>query len=312
MRKKSLFVVFALFFISSFSIYAQTEPATQSSGGGIDWFQVIIVTGYLLGVFILLPIVIYTNMKEKLFSPNAENSESVQIIENLSEEERNNRAISILEKIEEKLTPFTADNGENMITITSGKQAKFVKEGLDYINVHLVPTNLDAIARAEEFAAVYADRTQRAFTGSNWVIGCSLGVGILVFMMAGISTFIFIHFLGLVFYVLASRTTMYTLEKRMKYFGRSGGIIGSILSGLFVGNGVKYYVKNSSGYVKRDWETEGQMAIFGLVLLFIAAMILGFFAAFLGVINALLNYSTSYLLPFKPKVDWFETNFALN
>jgi len=105
---------------------------------------------------------------------------------------------------------------------------------------------------------------------------------------------------------------MYTLEIRMKYFGRSGGIIGSILSGLFVGNGVKYYVKNSSGYVKRDWETEGQMAIFGLVLLFIAAMILGFFAAFLGVINALLNYSTSYLLPFKPKVDWFETNFALN
>jgi len=312
MRKNSLLVVFILLLFSCLTIYAQVEPAETSSGGGIDWFEVIIITGYLLGVFILLPVVVYTNLKEKLFSPTTENSEEVQIIENLSEEERNNRAVSILEKIEEKLTPFTADNGENMITITSGKQARFVKEGLDYINKHLVPTDADVTARVEEFSAVYADRTQRAFTGSNWVIGCSLGVGILMFMMAGISTFIFIHFLGLVFYFLSSRTTMYTLEKRMKIFGRSGGMISSILSGLFIGNGVKYYVKNSSGYVSRDWETEGQMAIIGLVILLIAAMILGFFAAFLGVINAILNYSTSYLLPIKPKGDWFETNISLS
>ncbi|MBU0473536.1 MAG: hypothetical protein KKF62_05185 [Bacteroidetes bacterium] len=312
MRKNSLLVVFILLLFSCLTIYAQVEPTETSSGGGIDWFELIIITGYLLGVFILLPIVVYTNLKEKLFSPTNENSEEVQIIENLSEEERNNRAVSILEKIEEKLTPFTADNGENMITITSGKQARFVKEGLDYINKQLVPTNADVIARVEEFSTVYADRTQRAFTGSNWVIGCSLGVGILFFMTAGISTFIFIHFLGLVFYFLSSRTTMYTLEKRMKILGRSGGMISSILSGLFIGNGVKYYVKNSSGYVSRDWETEGQMAIIGLVILLIAAMILGFFAAFLGVINALLNYSTSYLLPIKPKGDWFETNISLS
>ena len=92
MRKNSLLVVFILLLFSYLTIYAQVEPAETSSGGGIDWFEVIIITGYLLGVFILLPVVVYTNLKEKLFSPTTENSEEVQIIENLSEEERNNRA----------------------------------------------------------------------------------------------------------------------------------------------------------------------------------------------------------------------------
>lgn len=313
MRKNSFFIV-VLFLLGSFlTIYAQTaEPVKPTSSGGIDWFEVTIVTGYLLGVFILLPIVIFTNLKEKLFSLTDTNSSEIQPIENLSEEERNNRARLILEKIESKMTSFTADNGENMVTITKGKQAKFIKEGLDYISKNLVPTDSDIIQRVNEFAAVYADRTQRAFTGSYWIIASSIGVGLLLYSTGGITTFLFIHFLGLVFYILSSRSTMYTIEKRMKMFGGFGGFLGGIMTGLLIGNGTKYYLKYSDGSVKRDWETEGQMAIMGLVILIIIAMLLGFFAAFLGVINSLLNYSTSYLLPFKSKEDWFEKNIALS
>jgi len=309
MRKNVLQIV-VLSLVSYLSIYAQAETVEPASKG-IDWFELIIVTGYLLGVFILLPIVIFTNLKEKLFTKTSENESEVQVVEGLSEDERNERAVLILEKIEDTLTPVQSEEGESLITITSGKQARFVKQGLDYINKQLLPSNPDVIARANEFAEVYNDRTKRAFTGSKWIIGCAAAVGILLFSTAGITTFLFIHFLGLLFYILSSRTTMYTLEKRMNLFGRSGGMVGSIMTGLFLGNGVKYYVTNSSGYRRRDWETEGQMAIIGLVILIVVAMILGFFAAFLGVINSLLNYSTSYIIPFKKDDKWFETNFAL-
>ncbi len=165
------------------------------------------------------------------------------------------------------------------------------------------------IARINEFSEVYADRAKRAFTGSKWVIACSAGVGALFLYSAGISTFIFIHFLGLLFYILSSRTAFYTIEKRMERFGGGSGVLGSIMTGLFLGNGVKHYIRDSSGYRRRDWETEGQMAIIGLVIMIFVALLLGFFTAFLGVINTFLNYSTSFVIPFKSNDDWFERNF---
>ena len=197
-----------------------------------------------------------------------------------------------------------------MVTITTGKQAKFMKRGLDYINKKLSPTNTEVIERVNEFATVYEDRARRAFTGSNWIIVCSVGVGVLLFLISGISTFIFIHLLGLLFYILSSRTTFYGIDKRMDYFGITGGIIGSIMTGLFLGAGTKYYIKESGSSWKRDWETEGQMAIIGLFIMLIVAMILGFFAAFLGIINFVLNYSTSFLLPFKSDEDWYAKKFG--
>jgi hypothetical protein len=309
MRKKSILTLLTIL-LSSILLFAQTE-AEPSSSGGIDWFQLTITVGYLLGVFVLLPIVIYTNMKEKLFDSSVDGAENVKIIEGLSEEERNERAAQILEKIEENLTAYKAEDGTDMVTITKGKQARFMKQGLDYINKNLLPTDSTVLERVKVFSDVYADRTRRAFTGSKWIIGCSAAVGILFVWTAGISTFIFIHFLGLLFYILSSRTAFYTIEKRMSRFGGNSGILGKILTGLFIGNGVKYYVSQGGGPWKRDWQTEGEMALFGLLLMIFVAFLLGIFAAFLGVINTFLNYSTSYLIPFMPNNDWYEKNFLV-
>ena len=295
---------------SNIFLFAQTD-VEPSSSGGIDWFQLIITVGYLLGVFVLLPIVIYTNMKEKLFDSSADGAENVKVLEGLSEEERNERASQILIKIEENLTSFKAEDGTDMVTITKGKQAMFMKQGLDYINKYLLPTDTGVIERVKVFSDVYADRTRRAFTGSKWIIGCSAAVGILFVWAGGITTFIFIHFLGLLFYILSSRTTFYTIEKRMSRFGGSTGLLGKILTGLFIGNGVKYYVKSGGGSWKRDWQTEGEMALFGLILMIFVALLLGIFAAFLGVINTFLNYSTSYIIPFKSDNDWYEKNILV-
>ena len=197
-----------------------------------------------------------------------------------------------------------------MITITKGSQARFMKRGLDYINKHLLPTDLGIQERIDEFTKVYKERTKRVFTGSYWIIACSVGVGLLMLFTGGISTFIFIHFLGLLFYVLSSRTTMYGIEKRMNYFGGGTGLIAGIMTSLFLGNGVKHYVREGSGPWKRDWEAEGQMALFGLVILFVVAMFLGFLAALLGVFNFVINYSRSYLLPYKNEKTWYAEHFA--
>lgn len=306
--RKHLVLISALLLLSAVSIFAAGEAVTTQEKS-IDWFQLLITIGYLGGTFLLLPVVIYTNLKEKLFVRNSDNEEEVQLVEGLTEEERNNRAALILDDIGKKLTPFQLEDGEDMISITSGKQAKFMKRGLDYIKKKLTPTNTEIIERVDEFTGVYEDRTRRAFTGSKWVIGCSAAIGLLFLFTMGFSGFMVIHFLGLLFYILSSKTTFYGIEKRMKYFS-GGNFISSFMKGLFLGDGVKYYVKTGGGPWRRDWETEGQMAMIGLMFMLIAAMILGFFAAFFGVINFFLNYSTSFLLPFKSDDAWYVKNFS--
>ena len=307
MRKHFIFI--AVLVLLSTTVLFATDATDGASSRGPDWFTILVTVGYLGGTFILLPVVIYTNLNEKVFRPSTKNQEEVQPIESISQDERNNRAALILDEIGEKLTPYQSEDGADMITITNGKQAKFMKRGLDYINKKLVPTDAAVIDRINEFTAVYEDRTQRAFTGSKWVIGSSAALGILLLFTIGFSGFIVIHFLGLTFYVLSSKTTFYSIEKRMKYFSGSN-LISSIMSNLFLGDGVKYYVKHGNGPWQRDWETEGQMAMIGLMFLSIAALILGFFAAFLGVVNFFINYSTSFLLPFRTDDHWYMENFA--
>ena len=305
---KKWIILSLLFVFVTIAAFAQEE--TTKSSGGIDWVQVVFAGSYLLGVFLLLPLVVYTNLKEALFVPKEGVQEGIEPIEGLSVDERNERSAEILDKIGSRLTPYTDENGEELITITNGSQSKFMKKGLDYINMHLMPSDQELISRIQEFTEVYKNRTERVFTGSKWVIGCAIGVGVLILLTAGFTSFIIIHTLGVVFYLLSSRTTMYGIEKRMKYFGSGSGMIAGIMSALFIGNGVKYYKKHGGGSWQRDWETEGQMALVGLLILLFVAIILGFFAAFLGVINFFMNYSQSFILPFNKGGDWYEENFG--
>jgi hypothetical protein len=195
--KTATATLFSLFFASV--LFANdTAEASASSGGNIDWFQIIISAAYLIGVFILLPIVVYTNHKAKLYNPSGDD-EGVQVTEDLDEETRNERSEEILIAIENKLTAFTDENGEEMITITKGRQARFMKNGLDYINKVLKPTNADLRTRVDEFAEIYNIRTKRVFTGSKWIIGASIGVGVLMLFTGGVSTFIFRNCLSFTF-----------------------------------------------------------------------------------------------------------------
>lgn len=307
MKKKIYITVFFAF--TGMMLLAANEPETATSGGGIDWVQTIFAGSYIVAVFLLLPIVVYTNLKEGVFIPGEDDDEQIKPIEGLSDEERNQRTRQILEEIDNKLTPYKNEDREELITITKASQARFMKHGLDYINKRLQPGDPDLLKRVDDFIDIYQNRTQRVFTGSNWVLGCAIGVGVFIVLIAGFTSFLIIHALGILFYYLSSRTTMYGLEKRMEYFGKVPKVLSGIMNSLFIGNGTKYYVRSGGGPWERDWETEGQMALFSMVILLFAAMILGFFAALLGVLNFLMNYSRSYVLPFGTLDDWFKNNF---
>lgn len=290
LKKASKFIIFT--FIFGVLLFAAPDEVKKKS---FDWFQFLFTFGYLAGVFVLLPIILYTRSKEKLIKPDG----NEQSIDGLDENERNTRSQKILTKIENSLTPYQSEDGEEMITITKAKQAKLVKNGLDYINTKLLPTDENIIDRTKEFERVYEDRIDRAFTGSKWIIACSVGFGVLMFVTAGFQMFLVIHILGLIFYILSSRATMYSIEKRAELFGSKDGAIGGIMSSLFLGDGTKYYVKHGSGPWKRDYETEFSMSIVGLLALFVIAFFLGAFAALMGVINFVINYSGNLILPFK-------------
>ena len=298
-----------LLFVTKAIVFAQDTASTSANTGisGGDIFETIIIAGYLIGVFVLLPWVIYTNTKEKLGVLEEENNSGYQSDSSLSEEERNKRASLILEEIEKKLTPIEED-GQSLVTITKGSQARFVKKGIDYIQKKLNPTDPEIRSRTKEFISVYNNRTKRVFTGSKWIIGFAAGLGIIFFYQMGFKAFVFIHTLGAVFYVLSSRTPIYILEKRMKLFGGSG-IVSAIFGSLLLGSGTKYYKVYSDGTRERDHESEFQGTVVYLFLMAIVGMISGFLAAALGVVNFLLNYMNNALIP--GKLDtWYEKNFT--
>ncbi|MFW5707900.1 MAG: hypothetical protein ACOC12_08270 [Bacteroidota bacterium] len=306
MKSKTITLLTALSLIS-IPLFANT---TESSGGGFDYFSFFIAAGYLLGVFVLLPLVLYTNFNEKIIDPREGNPDKLKLLEDLTEEERNERAVSILQRIEEKLTPVTDEEGNEMITITNGAQSRFTKRGLDYILTRLNPTDQDILDRVDEFKEVYKQRSKRIFSGSYWIIACAAGLGLLFIYTGGLSFFVVIHWLGLLFYILSSRITIYGAEKRLKWLGGlSTGIIAGIMGGLFGSFDTKHYNVYSSGRRERDYNSELSGSMITILLLAVVAMIIGFLTALMGVINFLWNYTHSFLLPFKNCDQWYATNF---
>lgn len=288
---------------------SKSEQARETT---TDWFSLVIALAYLLGVFILLPLVIYTNMNEKIFSPDENNH--VELVDGLDQEQRNQKAVEILEGIEAQMSNITDDEGNEYVTITSGKQAIHTKMGLDYINKRLDPSDEDIKNRVTEFTEVYIDRTKRVFTGSKWIIGCAIGIVVLLgFIDIGMlfSFFILLHLLGLVFYYLSSKTPLYALEKRLETFGTLKlGAVGGILTGLFAGFAAKEYVSVNGGAWKRDHEGEFNSSMVLILIIAVVAMFIAFMVALFGIINFLINYSTSFLSPMKKEDKWYAEKYA--
>ncbi len=123
MKTQKLIAV-ALLFGSSLAGYAQEVAETaEKTSGGMPWEEIIFGT-FLLATILFVPMVIYTNIKEKL---NLEPDES-DPLQALSDEERNERAMFILDEVDQKLTHFESEEGEDMITIEKWCTSKIFKK----------------------------------------------------------------------------------------------------------------------------------------------------------------------------------------
>jgi hypothetical protein len=282
------------------------KTATESGLSGGDIFEFLLGAGYMLGVFVLLPWVVFTNVKEKL---NPGSTENATPDSRLTEEDRNVRATEVLDEIYKRLTSIQED-GEELVTITKGSQARFMKNGIEYIKQNLQPTDAEVKDRISEISTLYENRTQRIFTGSKWIIISATGLLALFLWTGGVSTFLFIHALGIVFYVLSSRTPIYILEKRMNLFGGGNSFAGSIFGGLFIGAGAKHYNLYSDGTKERDYSSEFTGGAVYFLLIVVVAMFMGFMAAALGVVNFLMNYMNNAVIPGKLE-SWYEKAFAV-
>jgi hypothetical protein len=317
MRK---FLLLAVLFISMVIIPASAQTETEETvqqteqtetpkrEKSIDWFSVIVAGSYMIGVLVLLPLVVYTNMNEKIKEPTGEPPSS------LDEDQRNEKAEELLDHVESKLTRYLNEEGTEMVTIDKGSQARLMKRTLDYINVYLAPTDPDVLDMVHENTLLYNQATERKYTGSNWVLGSAIGIvvlmGVIDFSML-FSTFILMHGLGIAFYFLSSRAPMYVINKRLNRFGGTKlGIIGTVMGGIFAGSATKYYVSHNGGAYERDWETEGNMAFATLFIVFVVAMLVAFLVAFFGVLNFFLNYSTTFLSPLDNEEKWYNRTFG--
>lgn len=279
-----------------------------------DWFTLIIALAYFSGVFVLLPLVIYTNLNEKIFKATDQNQEKIQVVDGLDDSTRNAKAVEILQSIEAKMSKISDDEGTEFVSITNASQARYTKMGLDYILTRLNPSGEDIKARISELSDVYAKRSKRVYTGSNWILGCA--IGLIVFL--GIidtsllfSSFILLHVLGIVFYYLSSRTALYALEKRIEYLSSGKlGIVASVFSGLFVGLAAKEYVKTNGGPWVRNYGGELTSSGIILIIMFVVAMFISFLVALFGILNFVVNYSKSFITPFNKADKWYEETFG--
>lgn len=278
-----------------------------------DWFTLIIAIGYLLGVFVLLPLVIYTNLNENIFVPTGNNEDKILVLEGLNDIDRNDKAMEVLQSIESKMSSISDEEGTEFITITNASQARYTKMGLDYILTRLNPNDEAVKARVAELTDVYTKRTKRVYTGSNWILGCAVGMIVFFGFIDSsmlLSSFMFLHVLGIVFYYLSSRTPLYALEKRIDYLSSGKlGFVASIFSGLFVGLAAKQYVKTNGGPWLRDSGAELTSSGIILIIMFVVALFISFMVALFGILNFAANYSKSFITPFNKVDKWYEETY---
>lgn len=287
------------------------ETVVEKSEGGdssIDWFEMAVATGYLLGVFVLFPAVLFLNVKEGLYDPEVSANAPEPL--DLELAEREERASVILDQIVSGWGDVETEEGGTVRTITTRKEALKTHAGLDYIRKYLVPVDESILERVKELEGVYEERTRRIFTGSNWVLGAAVLTAVLFYLTAGFKTFLLIHVLGIAFYYFSSKTPAYILERRLALLGSMPGMISGVMGGLAAGAATRHYVRENGGAWKRDWESEGQMGMMVILLVAVASLFLGFLAAFLGVLNFFLNYMGTFFYPWKSIEERYRSQFA--
>jgi hypothetical protein len=286
-----------------------TMKSTPTSGsksssegfGFFDLLELLMVVGYLAGVFVLLPLVVLTNIAERTV-PRAPVAEGITPGEDFTDDDM--QARDMMDSLANELPDAEDEDGSTYKTITSGSQVRKARNVLVEISKNLHLTNAGVLGQFDALRELYQVRSRRVYTGSFWVLACAAIMLVLFYFSGpgGIQTFMVIHLLGMIFYTLASRTPIYLLEKRTSRLS-AGGFMGAIIGGvLFSNTSTRYYNVYSDGHKERNYEHEAGSTIFGFILLAVLVIFCGFLIGVFGVISFIMNYSTSIQLPFKLKL----------
>jgi len=200
----------------------------------------------------------------------------------------------------ENLSDTELEDGSAAKTVTTGRQAKMLRETLLEIAATLKPINQAVIARFNSMRELYLVRSSRVFTGSYILIGCAILILIVYFWSSQghITRFLVFHILGMTFYILASRTPRYLLEQRAK---RSSGM--SMWSIIFAGvlhadANTEYYRVYSDGRREIDHSQHATNFVLRIIFTIVLAMVFGMLIGFIGVFTFIRNYGSSVLIPF--------------
>jgi hypothetical protein len=277
-------------------------PGPKSSSkefGFFDLLELLMVVGYTIGVFVLLPLVILTNIAERTV-PQAPVAEGITPGEEFTDDDT--QARDMMDQLADELPDAENEDGTTYKTITSGSQARKARNVLVEIGKNLHLTNTGVLEQFDALRELYQVRSRRVYTGSFWVLACAAAILVLFYYSGpgGIDAFMVIHLLGMIFYTLASRAPVYLLEKRSHRLS-TGGLMGAVIGGVLFSS-TRYYNVYSDGHKERNYEQEAGNTLFGFLLMAVFVIFCGFLIGVFGVISFIMNYSTSIQLPFKLKL----------
>lgn len=344
--KKNIFIktLLTLLFIIYVSVVALAQSNQPNALDGVDdhivdseitsedqiekkdsYLEIILGGGLTLVFLSLFGVIFYTNKNEKILTSDNSSYINREDSEVLTEEERNENAQKILELIEGELTMIEDEEGNSLLTITKGSQARFVKRGLDYIAVVLKPTNSNVLDRVNEMTGLYESQIKREFVGSKFILWGSIVLAIIYTIMNLslsewylLPLFFAIFAPIIAFYYYASKAPRFIIEKR--YGGGKTNVpdilIGFLLAGFAVSPFAyfKHYMSVDGGKTwERDHNEEFSSTLFSLflnliwkaIMLFIAFILIQAIFLF-SIINVLLYYATTLLSPLNNPEKWYQ------
>ncbi len=142
------------------------------------------------------------------------------------------------------------------------------------------PTNPEVLEQVDALRELYKERTRRVYTGSIWVILSAVAIMAIALWGAGggVDRFFIIHTLGLAFYILASQTPVYVLEKRAQR-ARGGSVLGAVIGGVLFSSNTRYYRVDGDGRKERAYDLEGGGFFMALLVLAVVVLLCGFLIA---------------------------------
>jgi hypothetical protein len=326
--KRKIYLGIVIFIIATLSlvgslpvIFIAEDTATLLFGISLVPFALAMYSSLIIPPVLL----VNTLLGAKINLDNSK-TEIADDFKNMSEAERNDLALSVLQDMQERLPQTEDENGETRYNIFTGKDAILVKRTIEYLINKIQPTDSGIVECIESYASYYKRQMSRGFVGARTVLvlmivfaalitvsATSIGAGIAILAVLGIY---------IAFYYYSAKRPFYLLEKDArigKQFDSS--LISQTIKSIWAPNPYKTIhhdeqVDGRTGEVlerKRNYGRElgDEATSFGVNI--ILSVIVSVIAVGLTPIYTIYYFCSNYwgncLSPFKNTDKWIEEQY---